>query len=180
MERALSIAISGTPGTGKTSLADIFLNEQINVLSVKKLAEKHGYLGDLDSQDGAKEVDIHRLSEEWQHNGSSVIVVEGHLSHFLDVDAIILLRCKPDVLQKRLEARGYSENKINANVEWELISGIWSELLEFEIETPILELDTTEQDIEGTYREAIAWLNRDFTSEALAERAKKAIDWMKK
>ena len=49
----------------------------------------------------------------------------------------------------------------------------------FEIETPILELDTTEQDIEGTYREAIAWLNRDFTSEALAERAKKAIDWIK-
>ena len=70
MERALSIAISGTPGTGKTSLADIFLNEQINVLSVKKLAEEHGYLGDLDSQDGAKEVDIHRLSEEWQHNDS--------------------------------------------------------------------------------------------------------------
>ena len=65
-------------------------------------------------------------------------------------------------------------------MEWELISGIWSELLEFEIETPILELDTTEQDIEGTYREAIAWLNRDFASEAVAERAKKAIDWIKK
>lgn len=180
MERDLSIAISGTPGTGKTSLGEIFASEQIKVLSVKELAEDYGYIGELDSKDGSKEVDIHRLSNDWQHNDSGIIVVEGHLSHFLDVDAIIVLRCDPDILQKRLELRGYSEQKIKSNIEWELISGIWSELLEFEIEVPILEIDTTEQDIEQSYRDAIVWLNGELTQEGLDEQAKKAIDWMEK
>jgi len=98
----------------------------------------------------------------------------------LDVDAIIVLRCNPDILQKRLELRGYSEQKIKSNVEWELIAGIWSELLEFEIEVPILEIDTTEQDIEQSYRDAIVWLNGELTQEGLVEQAKKAIDWIEK
>ena len=72
------------------------------------------------------------------------------------------------------------EVKIKSNIEWELISGIWSELLEFEIEVPILEIDTTEQDIEQSYRDAIVWLNGELTQEGLVEQAKKAIDWMEK
>tara|TARA_B100001287_G_C22604122_1_gene491847 strand:- start:110 stop:652 length:543 start_codon:yes stop_codon:yes gene_type:complete len=180
MERDLSIAITGTPGTGKTSLAEIFCREQIKVVSVKDLAQQFGYLGDIDPDDGSKEIDIHRLSDEWQHNERGTIVVEGHLSHFLDVDVIILLRCNPNILKKRLEFRGYSEQKVNSNAEWELISGIWSELLEFEIEVPILEIDTTEQDLEMTYRDAIMWLNGDIIQEGLPEQAEKAIDWLEK
>tara|TARA_B100000214_G_scaffold223015_1_gene162272 strand:+ start:1691 stop:2233 length:543 start_codon:yes stop_codon:yes gene_type:complete len=180
MERDLSIAITGTPGTGKTSLAEIFSREQIKVVSVKDLAEEFGYLGDLDTGDGSKEIDIHRLSDEWQHNEPGTIVVEGHLSHFLDVDAIIILRCNPNILKKRLELRGYSEQKVNSNAEWELISGVWSELLEFEIETPILEIDTTKQDLEMTYRDVIIWLNGELIQEGLLEQAEKAIDWLEK
>ena len=57
----------------------------------------------IDWMIGSKEIDIHRLSDEWQHNEPGTIVVEGHLSHFLDVDAIIILRCNPKILQNRLE-----------------------------------------------------------------------------
>ena len=178
MEGDLSIAISGTPGTGKTSLAGVFVKERINVVSVEELAEAFGYLGNLDSKDGTKEVDIHRLSNEWQHDNPGIIVVEGHLSHFLDVDAIVILRCNPSVLRKRLELRKYSEQKVTANVEWELISGVWSELLEFEIEAPILEIDTTELATEQVYDKVVSWLNGELVQEDLFEQSNKAIDWM--
>ena len=112
MSRDLSIAITGTPGTGKTSLSKIFSSKQIKVISVKELAEELGFLGELDASDGSREIDIHRLSDEWEHNDSGMVVVEGHLSHFLDVDAIIILRCNPKILQNRLEKRGYSEQKV--------------------------------------------------------------------
>jgi adenylate kinase len=65
----------------------------------------------------------------------------GHLSHLLEVDAIVLIRCHPDVLKQRLEDRGYNEAKVRANVEWEMIAGTWSEILEFELDVPVLEVD---------------------------------------
>tara|TARA_B000000565_G_scaffold168623_1_gene127593 strand:- start:776 stop:1324 length:549 start_codon:yes stop_codon:yes gene_type:complete len=177
MDRDLSIAITGTPGTGKTSLSKIFSSKQIKVISVKELAEELGFLGELDASDGSREIDIHRLSDEWEHNDSGMVVVEGHLSHFLDVDAIIILRCNPKILQNRLEKRGYSEQKVRANTEWELVSGIWSELLEFEIEAPILEIDTTNKNSEEVYEEAIVWLQQEPIQEGLIENAERAIDW---
>ena len=51
MSRDLSIAITGTPGTGKTSLSRIFSSKQIKVISVKELAEELGFLGELDAID---------------------------------------------------------------------------------------------------------------------------------
>ena len=52
-----------------------------------------------------------------------------------------MLRCQPDILRQRLTIRDYSAAKINSNVEWEFIAGTWAEIIEFEIDAPVLELD---------------------------------------
>ena len=59
-----------------------------------------------------------------------------------------------------------------------MVSGIWSELLEFEIEAPILEIDTTNKNPEDAYEEAIVWLQQEPIQEGLIENAEKAIDWL--
>jgi adenylate kinase len=106
------------------------------VLSMAHIAEQEGCLGAVQS-DGAAEIDIATLVDSWQppHSG----VIDGHLSHLLPVEAIIILRCHPEVLRKRLEERGYSPEKVQANVEIELLGGPWNDLIADE--RPILEID---------------------------------------
>ena len=100
------------------------------------------------------------------------------MSHFLDVDAIIILRCDPEQLRSRLEMRDYDERKINANVEWELLSGTWSELMEFDIDVPILELDCTDMPPAKAAEEIVAWKNSGFALKNIEKIA--AIDWLSK
>ena len=85
------------------------------------------------------------------------------------------MRCEPAKLRTRLESRGYPEAKVNANVEWELIAGTWSEIAEFEIDVPILELDTTST-VEELVEMVNFWIEGDFTSNLTM--ISDAIDWL--
>ena len=171
------IAITGTPGTGKTALCQS-LGAGYSVLSLKDLAEQYECLGPQDAADGAAPIDIHQLAEKWQFQDNEITFIDGHLSHFLDVDAIVVLRCNPLELEKRLQSRDYSTAKIAANVEWELISGTWSELLEFEISVPLLELDTSSTSTEELQTQVLSWIEKKFPSQSLKESSSQAIDWM--
>ena len=178
MQENLCIAITGTPGSGKTSLSKLFEQNNISVYSVKELAEQNECIGDVDQIDGAQEIDIHRLADEWENEESGLIVIDGHLSHFLDVDAVVLLRCNPKELENRLTARGYSEQKAKANSEWELMAGNWSELLEFEIELPIVELDSTKQSPEELFKIVNDWIADGLPYSSVFEESQIAIDWI--
>jgi adenylate kinase len=145
---------------------------------VKELAEEYGCIGEVDPTDGAQEIDIHRLAEEWENDDLGLVIIEGHLSHFLDLDAIIILRCNPIELEKRLATRGYSDQKIRANTEWELIAGNWSELLEFEIELPIIEFDSTSQTPEQIFEKATQWIADGMPYTSITEESQVAIDWL--
>lgn len=179
MQDDLCIAISGTPGCGKTSLSKLFESNDVPVYSVKQLAEQFECIGAEDQSDGAQEIDIHRLSDEWENEDTGLVIIEGHLSHFLDLDAIVLLRCNPKEIETRLKTREYSNQKIKANSEWELIAGNWSELLEFEIELPIIELDSTSQSPEKLFQLVNDWILEGLPYTSVAEESKLAIDWMK-
>ena len=56
------------------------------------------------------------------------MIVEGHFAHLMDnMDHIIVLRCDPRELRKRMEKRNYSEIKIKENLEAEALGLIYSE-----------------------------------------------------
>ena len=135
------IAITGSPAVGKTTVSQILENLGWDVVSVSQLAKDFDCVGDYDEAMDSQEIDIHRLSEKFEAESNKQIIIDGHLSHFLSVDGIVILRCQPDILRQRLTTRDYSAAKINSNVEWELIAGTWAEIIEFEIDQPILELD---------------------------------------
>ena len=172
----VSIAITGSPAVGKTTISNQLESQGWSVKSVEELAKLFDCEGDFDEVMDCVEIDIHELAEKYIAATENDVMIDGHLSHFLDVDAIIVLRCDPVKLRARLESRGYSEAKINANVEWELIAGAWSEIAEFEIDAPILELDSSALTSEEMVGKVLAWVDTDFKDNSIT--ISNAIDWL--
>ena len=175
MRGGCRVAISGTPGTGKTTISTILKDEGFNVLALEKIAEKYDCLGELDISDNSKPIDIEllisKLKDDWSIMPENITIIDGHLSHLLPCDQTIILRCKPDILETRLERRGYSKEKIQGNVEWELIGGPWNDN---ENASDWLELDTTELNQNSIKEIIVKWIADDFKPTAIDT----DIDWI--
>lgn len=154
----MKIGIAGTPGTGKTSVAEKLDKE---VLSMKVFAKERG----LGEQNDLFEIDVEAVEEELPEE----YWIEGHLVHKLDLDYCIILRTRPDILENRLNQRGYSESKVKENVEAEAMDLILSEASERNFS--VYEIDTSEKNVELTAKEI---------REAVSERKEKSgiVDWM--
>lgn len=166
----MRVALSGSPGTGKTTVASL-LEGSVTVESVLQLAKVHGALGEEEA-DGARSVDVEALRERVA-SWPDPLLVEGHLSHLLGLEAVVVLRCNPTVLRARLEARGYDVAKVQSNVEWEKLGGVLAELLDDERTVPILELDATHTDAEGIAQRVGTWLEDGCPDQGPAR-----IDWL--
>jgi adenylate kinase len=134
--------ITGTPGTGKTSVGKELASRGYTVI---RLAETTGpYRLERDRDRDTVVID----EESWASDFSPVDgFVEGHLAHLLPCDLIVILRCRPDVLAERLRKRGYSEEKVRENAEAEAIDVILIECLEGFEARQIYELDTTDKTV---------------------------------
>ncbi len=86
-------------------------------------------------------VDVDRWAEEFEPVDG---IVEGHLAHLLPCDRVVVLRCRPDVLRKRLMPRNYPAGKVAENVEAEALDVILIETLEEHPGERVLEVDTTD------------------------------------
>ena len=177
MTQDLCLAISGTPGTGKTSLCRVLKERGYRVEQLASIAEANDSLGEV-GEDGAAEVDIHKLADEWSPSFEGISFVDGHLAHFLEVEGIVVLRAKPQTITERLGERGYSSAKVQANAEWELLNGIWSELLEFEIVAPVLELVSEENSPEELADKVLEWIESGLESDSIEQASAKSVDWM--
>ncbi|MEC7097259.1 MAG: adenylate kinase family protein [Candidatus Thermoplasmatota archaeon] len=171
-----SIALTGTPGVGKTTIAQLLIERGWQTMSVSDLAKKFDCEGDFDESMNSQEIDIHLLAERFTVESDKRLIIDGHLSHFLAVDGIILLRCRPEQLQIRLADRSYSDSKLTANVEWELLSGTWAEIIEFEMGQPILEIDTSELSPQEVTEIIHDWIVRGMVK----NKQSAAIDWLEK
>ena len=175
MEGDFRLSLTGTPGTGKSTLAGLLSTNELNIITIEELAEKAGALEELDRFDGAHPVDLdillEYLNQNWQLPPTGPEVIDGHFSHNLPVDAVVVLRCNPDILRDRLKQRGYSDSKIESNVEWELLGGAWNEK---EDDTPWIEFDTTDIEPEFIVENILKWISDGFKPTSPED----VIDWV--
>lgn len=130
-------ALTGTPGTGKSTAASILVARDHVVTTVEKLAQECNAA--VETDDGL-EIDVDKLSSKLTGEEEKNTVVVGHLAHLMPNSLCIVLRCHPNLLKSRLEKRGYAEEKTRENAEAEAIDLILVEALEkcnvvFEIDT---------------------------------------------
>ena len=143
-----AVFITGTPCTGKTTIASK-LNGRL--IKINELAIGHGFVLGVDKKKGYKVIDIEKLSDyvdEMIENSEELLIFEGHLTHLCDgASKVIVLRVRPEILEKRLEAREYSASKIHENLEAEALGVCSAEAYEkygenvYEIDVSDLSVD---------------------------------------
>lgn len=151
------VALTGVPGTGKTTIAKA-LGERVRVIHLNDLAKEAGLLNEKDERRGSYIVDLDDLNDAMREalrlHDDRPVVVEGHFAHEMDVDAIVLLRCDPHVLIERLRARGWPEEKVRENVEAEALDVLAREVLDTGV--PAVEMDVTASRVEDAAGKILA------------------------
>ncbi|MDR0911707.1 MAG: adenylate kinase family protein [Methanobrevibacter sp.] len=176
------VFISGTPGTGKTTIANNLKKELeskylVEVLSINEIAIDNNLILDFNEEKNYKVIDINNLNiklneiidnykNQYNHFISKnknntklikpkILIVEGHITHLLNgCDKLIVLRLNPKILENRLEKRKYIKEKIQDNLESESLGLCSSEGYEL-YENKLNEIDTTNKTIEEITRIAI-------------------------
>lgn len=141
------VALTGTPGTGKTSTGDVLASRGYLIVDLDGVARQEGFVIGRDEKRESDEVDVEALRAHL-HVPAKVAFLRSHYSHWMDVNLAIVLRCRPSALRTRLEGRGWPTGKIRENVEAEAIDVITQEAasrLPF-----VYEVDTTDRNAEGT------------------------------
>ncbi|MCE8429903.1 MAG: adenylate kinase, partial [Candidatus Methanoperedens sp.] len=128
------------------------------------------------------EADIDKLEERVlqlinQAPQEKDVILEGHLSYFLPVDAVIVLRVNPVALRKRLGARNkYSGAKVKENANAEALDVILVESCEY-CES-VFEIDTTEKNALAVVKSCVSIIESLKSGESPAEFLPGNISWL--
>ena len=159
------VAITGTPGTGKSFVSEVLRDKSYNIVDLNKVSVESNFLIGVDEERDTKIIDTDKLDKFVKENykKEDIVFFEGHLSHLLKcIDKVIILRCHPEILKQRLAKKGWSKNKINENVEAELLDVILCEAVEIHSAKNIFEIDTTAKSRESVVSSIIEIVQNKF------------------
>jgi len=128
------IVITGTPGTGKTTVAKL-LGKLLNAkyINTTELALKENFIIAYDFVRRTNIIDENKLkkkiSEILSSNPSEHIVIDTTYPCIVPKrELTIILKTRPEVLKKRLSKRNWPNIKIHENIETEILGEIEEEI----------------------------------------------------
>ncbi len=146
-----NILITGTPGTGKTSLSILLADELSNItnkkyeaINIGELITKKKLYKEWDQKYNVPIFDEDMIIEELDYIKEGGYVIDFHSACFLPEEwfkLIVILRCNNTELYDRLKARNYSDEKIMENIECEIMNVLSDEVKESFSENRIMELN---------------------------------------
>ena len=165
-----NVLITGTPGTGKTTLCEMVVSKcpelvHVNVGDRVREMELHtGWNEEFQCHDLDEDKLVDHLEEEMVHPGGRIVDF-----HSPDVfperwfkrgGLIIVLRTPTAPLYDRLVKRGYSEKKVQENMEAEIMQVVLEEARESypSDETQVVELASSSvEELESNADRIVAW-----------------------
>lgn len=154
------VIISGTPGTGKTSVSRK-ISEMVdaNLISLNELAISENFTLEYDKKRDTNIVDFDKLIpyvtkhiDVLKKQKQKYLIIEGHFSDIIPnkfIDYSFVLRCDPEYLYNRLKERDYNKKKIIENIQAEILGNCANYLIQKQLKSPIYEIDTTHLTIDS-------------------------------
>jgi|SRR3989338_2883373 len=148
-ERKRVIIITGTPGVGKTTLAETLVKkndyERVDLhTKYKQISEKYDRRKQCYVIDYKKLVKL--IEERLRRTVTKGIIIDSHVTHFLPatlVDLCVVLSCSNlKLLRQRLQKRKYTAKKIQENLEAEIMQVCLNEARE--MKHKIIPFDTAQ------------------------------------
>ncbi|MFX1260395.1 MAG: adenylate kinase family protein [Promethearchaeota archaeon] len=157
------VIISGTPGTGKTTVSkEISRKIKAKIISLNEIVIQKDLYVKFDSNRETFVINedrliayVLKLIKNYASEKIDFVLIEGHFSDIIPNDFInnvIVLRCHPDELLRRLKIKGYNERKIIENVQSEILGNCVNYFINKNINIPLLEIDTTSITIKSLVR----------------------------
>ncbi|WP_313695099.1 adenylate kinase family protein [Halorarum halobium] len=146
----MRLAVTGTPGTGKTSATAALDREVVHLNDVVREA------GLWSERDGERDTLVVDLDACREHLGDWDGVLESHLAHRFEANRVAVLRCRPDELERRLRERGEPEAKAAENRESEALDVVLGEAVAEHGADAVYEIDTTDRTPEAVAAELAA------------------------
>ena len=166
----IKYALTGTPGTGKTSVSKL-LNEKVTSLS-----DYYEEASEGKTKDGEWLVDVAKLNKILKTSDSRIY--EGNFAHKLNnINKIIVLRCDPNILKDRLEERGYKKEKVMENLEAEAIGLIFSESIDYVGENNVVQIDTSKTDVASISKIIEKYVDGKIKVEEEIDYSERILDW---
>jgi len=149
----MRIAITGTPGVGKTTVSKVLGDKLgIKVIDITEAVKEYKLYTEKDEDMDSYVIDFEKLEKFVSEieEKEKTIILDGHVSHLLNPDYIIVLRCNPEIIKERLEKRGYKPKKVLENVQAEIL-----DVCLCESKGKVYEIDTTSRDVEDIVDEIV-------------------------
>jgi adenylate kinase len=151
------LAISGTPGTGKTAIGQLLAKHlKAQILELSDLAKQEQLLLGKDQKRDTFIADLEQLRQylvDLVRKSDERYIVVGHFADEVPVDfleLIVILRCNPVVLTQRLFQRGWAREKILENIQAEILGECTAQALTRHNLSKVFEIDTTNLLLEET------------------------------
>ncbi|EPQ60829.1 P-loop containing nucleoside triphosphate hydrolase protein [Gloeophyllum trabeum ATCC 11539] len=163
---APTIIITGTPGVGKSTHAQLLAQESpapLKHINVGDLVKEKNLYESYDEEWQSYEVDEDKLLDELEPIAAAGgVILDWHTCEIFPerwADLVVVLRCNHTKLWERLESRGYPLKKIQENNEAEIMEVVLEEARSSYAQEIVVELQSEgTEDLEANVARIVEWV----------------------
>jgi adenylate kinase len=137
------VAVTGTPGTGKSTAVEA-VDTALEVVHLNDVIREAGLTSAHDDERNSAVADLDGVADYL--DGREDVLFESHLAHHFEADRVVVLRCHPETLTARLREQGEPGATVEENAESEALDVVLAEAVDRHGEDRVYEVDTTDRD----------------------------------